>query len=98
MFEQYNLLVHVLGREFGVIANFQRRCSASGVVAAEHASINQENFAAKSWPNSPAFLNCVPYRDMRGLRPPRAYSPAPRPLLRSTGHNHETTADHQAAR
>src|SRR6266850_3699565 len=58
---KHYLLVQIHTDEFGIAADFQSRRPASGVVAAEHAGVDQEHFVAKARPDATTLLHRVPY-------------------------------------
>src|ERR1700741_3743298 len=62
--EKHHLLVQIHSHKFGTAADFQSRCPASRVVAAEHTGVDQEYFVAEARPDATTLLHRVPYHEV----------------------------------
>ncbi len=92
---EHYLLIHILGDEFCAAADFQSRGPTPGIVAAEHAGIDQEHFVVKAGPDAPSLLHrvadhnvgrLVSTQDLVYLRAALFVSPLSRSRETRTGH------------
>src|SRR5271169_563271 len=65
--EKHYLFIHIVGSKFSIVPDLQGGCPAPRIVAAEHASIDQEHLVSETRPDAPTFLRRVAYRNLTCL-------------------------------